>query len=324
MTKTIVCQEHPLVGFAHEEWGFALPVVTDSLRKFAEANGVETLEDLRTLTVDQFGETFLDFIQQRLIDICDEEEENLFREVQVGPSKAAGRQDTVCFDPEGFEREGSNTEKACTELQISTADVVGDDPSIVTASLGPDIEESTAKNSVNPDSQLEHFGITESTLEAVEDGSDSGVFQVDTASAAAQVRGVTSVPLRQSNIADCIRSAPRSAAPGAVTHLLPAEVPAPHMAPCTDDEARMDLIDLVNRKVFGNSSFRPQQRKVIEAALAGANCFVLMPTGGGKSLCYQVPVALSPARLSPARHEEAFRPAPVPCHFRRLHHRASP
>ena len=34
-------------------------------------------------------------------------------------------------------------------------------------------------------------------------------------------------------------------------------------------------------QVFGNAAFRSQQRQVIEAAMRGQDCFVLMPTGGG-------------------------------------------
>ena len=46
------------------------------------------------------------------------------------------------------------------------------------------------------------------------------------------------------------------------------------------------------RRVFGHADFRGQQGAVVEHLVAGGDCLVLMPTGAGKSLCYQVPALL--------------------------------
>ena len=48
------------------------------------------------------------------------------------------------------------------------------------------------------------------------------------------------------------------------------------------------------KKYFGFSEFKGLQEPVIENLLEGKNSFVIMPTGGGKSLCYQLPALISP------------------------------
>src|SRR5215475_11506697 len=54
----------------------------------------------------------------------------------------------------------------------------------------------------------------------------------------------------------------------------------------------MSILETI-RRYWGFEQLRPQQAEAIDAALAGRDSLVVLPTGGGKSLCYQVPPAVS-------------------------------
>ena len=47
-------------------------------------------------------------------------------------------------------------------------------------------------------------------------------------------------------------------------------------------------------RFYGYSRFRPGQEELIDGILAGRDAFGIMPTGGGKSVCYQIPAMLLP------------------------------
>ena len=55
----------------------------------------------------------------------------------------------------------------------------------------------------------------------------------------------------------------------------------------------MEDINSALKRLFGFDKFKGNQEKIIRSLLAGKNVFVIMPTGGGKSLCYQLPALIS-------------------------------
>ncbi|CAI0461431.1 unnamed protein product [Linum tenue] len=72
--------------------------------------------------------------------------------------------------------------------------------------------------------------------------------------------------------------------------LLPAKKVCGGNKQITDREGLVKLL----RWHFGHSDFRGKQFEAIQAVLSGRDCFCLMPTGGGKSMCYQIPALAKP------------------------------
>ncbi len=50
--------------------------------------------------------------------------------------------------------------------------------------------------------------------------------------------------------------------------------------------------DAILHQIFGYQQFRAGQSDIIDTVTGGRDCLVVMPTGGGKSLCYQIPALM--------------------------------
>ena len=61
-----------------------------------------------------------------------------------------------------------------------------------------------------------------------------------------------------------------------------------------DSAGYLDRAQQVLADVFGFRQFRSQQADIIATVIAGGDVLALMPTGGGKSLCYQIPALVRP------------------------------
>ena len=58
--------------------------------------------------------------------------------------------------------------------------------------------------------------------------------------------------------------------------------------------AESDSLRALLKQYFGFESFRPLQQEIIHDVLAGQDIFAVLPTGGGKSLCFQLPALARP------------------------------
>ena len=91
-----------------------------------------------------------------------------------------------------------------------------------------------------------------------------------------------------------------------------------------------DSLDIL-RRVFGYPSFRGPQEEIIDHLTGGGDALVLMPTGGGKSLCYQIPsilrpgvgVVVSPLIALMQDQVDAARPSSIPRRILPLHPRSN-
>ncbi|HBM13546.1 MAG TPA: hypothetical protein DD390_12700, partial [Rhodospirillaceae bacterium] len=61
---------------------------------------------------------------------------------------------------------------------------------------------------------------------------------------------------------------------------------------CGEFSVLTQLPEEVLSSVFGYPSFRPGQREIVDRLLSGTHTLTVMPTGAGKSLCYQVPALM--------------------------------
>ncbi|CAI9103498.1 OLC1v1001991C1 [Oldenlandia corymbosa var. corymbosa] len=141
--------------------------------------------------------------------------------------------------------------------------------------------------------------IDDSSSEEKEEGDDddfviSSKMKAETCRAGSQSQGLDRIlGKRSSRSEDCTSSITNSSVSS--TRLkLPAQTENRTKILTYEELQWLDDLELANVVVFGNTSFRPLQHQACKTFWEKRDCFILMPTGGGKSLCYQLPAILQP------------------------------